>query len=134
MTTSRVTSVMVPGNPPPVSHYADATIANGFLFISGVIAAGPDGKLVGAGDISAQTECVFETIGKVLAASGASFADVTKVSVYLAKVDDRVAVNEVRKRVFGAHRPASTLLEVSAFVLPGTLIEVEAIAVLPDPS
>ena len=102
---ARVTSLMVPGLPPPVSHYADATIANGFLFISGVTAAGPDG-LVGAGDITAQAEYVFEIIGKVLTAAGAGFSDITKLSVYLTSMDDRAAVNEVRKRIFGSHRPA----------------------------
>jgi enamine deaminase RidA (YjgF/YER057c/UK114 family) len=126
-----VTPLMIPGLPPPVSHYADATIANGFVFLSGVTAAGPDG-LVGAGDITAQTEYVFDVIGKVLAGAGADFVDITKVTVYLTNMDDRVAVNEVRKRVFGTHRPASTLLEVSRFVVPGTMIEIEAIAALPN--
>lgn len=122
----------VDGLPAPFSHYTDAVRAGDLLFVSGCVALDADGNLVGEGDVVAQTRQVFENIGLCLAAAGASFADVVKVTTFLTNIDDRPAVNEVRKQVFGAAKPASTLVEVSALVLPEFLIEVEAVAVVPS--
>ena len=88
------------------------------------------GKLV-PGDVVAQARQVFENIGAVLAAAGAASRDVVKVTVFLIDVDDRQAVNAVRQEVFGAARPASTLVEISRLAVPGALIEVEAVALVP---
>ena len=74
---------------------------------------------------------MFANIGAVLEAAGAGFGDVVKVTVFLTDVDDRAAVNTVRQEVFGATRPASTLVEVSRLAIPGARIEVEAVALLP---
>lgn len=122
----------VDGLPEPFSHYTDAVRAGDLLFVSGCVALDADGNLVGEGDVVAQTRQVFENIGLCLAAAGASFADVVKVTTFLTNIDDRPAVNEVRKEVFGTAKPASTLVEVSALVLPEFLIEVEAVAVVPS--
>jgi len=122
----------VEGLPEPFSHYTDAVRAGNLLFVSGCVALDRDGKLVGEGDVVAQARQVFENIGLCLSAAGASFADVVKVTTFLTNIDDRPAVNEVRKQVFGAAKPASTLVEVSALVLPEFLIEVEAVAVVPS--
>ncbi len=122
----------VEGLPEPFSHYTDAVRAGDLLFVSGCVALDADGNLVGEGDVVAQTRQVFENIGLCLAAAGASFADVVKVTTFLTNIDDRPAVNEVRKQVFGAAKPASTLVEVSALVRPEFLIEVEAVAVVPS--
>jgi enamine deaminase RidA (YjgF/YER057c/UK114 family) len=62
---------------------------------------------------------------------GASFADVVKVTTFLTDIADRAHINPVRQEFFGEARPASTLVEVSALVLPEFLIEVEAVAVIP---
>jgi len=67
----------------------------------------------------------------VLEATGAGFGNVVKVTVFLTDIDDRAAVNTVRQEVFGASRPASTLVEVSRLAIPGARIEVEAIACVP---
>lgn len=56
------------------------------------------------------------------------FAHVLKVTGFLTRIDDRAAVNKVRKRHFGEARPASTLVQVSALVLPALLVEIEAVA------
>ena len=92
-----------------------------------------DGKreLVGGNDVVAQARCVFENMREVLGAGGCTFADVVKVTLYLTDVNDRPLVNPVRQEVFGDTRPASTLVEISALVIPGAKIEVEAIAVVP---
>jgi 2-iminobutanoate/2-iminopropanoate deaminase len=122
----------VQGLPEPFSHYTDAVRAGNLLFVSGCVALDGDGKLVGERDVVAQARQVFANIGSCLAAAGASFEDVVKVTTFLTDIDDRARINPVRQEFFGDARPASTLVEVSALVLPGFLIEVEAVAVLPS--
>ena len=112
----------------PMSHYTDAVRAGDLVFVSGVVPVDGDGKLVGGDDVVAQARQVFENMGAVLAAAGCTFADVVKVTVYLVDVDDRARINPVRQQVFGAARPASTLVEISRLAVPGARIEVEAVA------
>ena len=120
----------VQGQMTPLSHYAEAVRAGDLLFVSGCVPVDADGNLVGGDDVVAQAERVFENIGAVLAAAGASARDVVKVTVFLTDVDDRPKINPVRQRFFGETRPASTLVEVARLAIPGAKIEVEAIAVL----
>ncbi len=87
-------------------------------------------ELVGGEDVVLQARCVFENMRAVLAAAGCTFADVVKVTVFLTDVNDRALINPVRQEVFGETRPASTLVEVSALVIPGARIEVECVAVI----
>ena len=102
------------------------------LFVSGVVPVDEAGRLVGGDDVVAQARQVFANMGAVLAAGGATFADVVKVTVFLTDVEDRPLINPVRQEVFGDTRPASTLVEISALVIPGAKIEVECVAVLPS--
>jgi enamine deaminase RidA (YjgF/YER057c/UK114 family) len=97
-----------------------------------MLALDASGALVGGDDVVAQAERVHENIKAVLAKAGAGFEDVVKVTVYLRHIDDRAAVNTVRRRFFGESRPASTLVEVSAFVIPGALVEMDAVAHQPE--
>ncbi|HEY2218905.1 MAG TPA: RidA family protein [Gaiellaceae bacterium] len=121
-----------PGQAAPISHYAHAVRADGpLLFVSGVVPVDEQGRLVGGDDAVEQARAVFRNLGAVLAAGGASFADVVKVSVFLTDVDDRRLINPVRQEAFGEARPASTLVEVSRLAIAGAKIEVEAVAVLP---
>jgi reactive intermediate/imine deaminase len=120
----------VAGLPEPISHYTDAVRVGDLLFVSGCVPVDADGNLV-AGDVVAQARQVFRNIALVLEATGAGFGNVVKVTVFLTDIDDRAAVNTVRQEVFGASRPASTLVEVSRLAIPGARIEVEAIACVP---
>ena len=113
----------------PMSHYTDAVLAGGFLWISGMLPTDADGNLVGKGDVVAQTEQVFRNIEAVLTAAGLTFAQVVRVTVYLRNVDDRPLINPVRRRYFGESRPASTLVEISRLALDDALVEIEAVAV-----
>ena len=115
----------------PISHYTDAVRVGDLLFVSGCVPTDARGNVVGGDDVAAQARKVFENIGAILAAAGATFADVAKVTVYLTDVDDRPAINPVRQEVFGDAKPASTLVEVSRLAIPGIKIEVEAIARVP---
>jgi 2-iminobutanoate/2-iminopropanoate deaminase len=121
----------VEGMAVPLSHYADAVRAGELLFVSGVVPVDGEGRLVGGDDVVAQAEKVFENIGAVLAAAGASAKDVVKVTLFLTDIDDRPKINPVRQRFFGETRPASTLVEISKLAIPGAKVEVEAVAVLP---
>ncbi|HXF98564.1 MAG TPA: RidA family protein [Gaiellaceae bacterium] len=121
----------VPGLAEPISHYTDAVRAGSLLFVSGLVAVDGEGRLVGGEDVVAQARQVFENMRAVLAAAGCGFADVVKVTVFLTDVDDRARINPVRQEVFGAARPASTLVEVPRLAVPGAKIEVEAVALVP---
>ena len=121
----------VAGQAEPISHFTDAVAAGGLLFVSGVVAVDENRELVGGDDVVAQARKVFENMGAVLTAAGCSFADVVKVTIFLTDVNDRPLVNPVRQEVFGETRPASTLVETPALVIPGAKIEVEAVALMP---
>jgi reactive intermediate/imine deaminase len=121
----------VPGQAEPISHYTDAVEANGFLFVSGIVPVDGEGRVVGDDDVVEQARQVFRNMREVLAAAGATFADVVKVTVFLTDVDDRARINPVRQEVFGEARPASTLVQISRLAVPGARIEVESVAALP---
>ncbi len=116
----------------PISHYTDAVVAGELLFISGLLGVDGQGELVGADDVVAQTRQVFENMRAVLDDAGCGFEDIVKVTVYLTDVDDRPKINPVRQEVFGDARPASTLVEVSRFAIPGAKVEIEAVALIPS--
>ena len=121
----------VEGQAEPISHFTDAVQAGELLFVSGIVPVDQQRTLVGDGDVVAQARCVFENMRQVLAAAGCAFADVVKVTVFLTEIADRPLVNTVRQEVFGETRPASTLVEVPALVIPGARIEIECIALVP---
>jgi reactive intermediate/imine deaminase len=119
------------GQAEPLSHYTDAVRVDGpLVFVSGIVPVDAHGQLVGGDDIVAQARQVFANMGAVLAAAGATFADVVKVTVFVTDVADRSRINPVRQEVFGATRPASTLVEVARLAVAGAKIEVEAVAVV----
>ena len=128
---SRREELRVPGLAEPISHYTDAVRAGELLFVSGCVPVDGEGNLVGGDDVVAQARQALANVSAVLAAAGATFADVVKVTVYLTDVDDRARINPVRQEVFGEARPASTLVEVSRLAVPGAKVEIEAVAVLP---
>jgi 2-iminobutanoate/2-iminopropanoate deaminase len=122
--------IRVVGMAEPISHYTDAVRVGDLLFVSGCVPVDAAGELVGGDDVVEQARQTFANVGTVLEASGSSFAEVAKVTVFLTDVDDRAKINPVRQEVFGDARPASTLVEVSRLAIPGARIEVEAIAVV----
>ncbi len=113
---------------PPFSHYTDATRFGDLLFISGCGPLDSEGNLVGEGDVATQARVTLSAIEAILKASGATFADILKVIVYLTDVNDRHAINPVREEFFGDSRPCSTLIGINELIVPGMKIEIEAIA------
>jgi len=123
-------------NPPELSKptgYTHVVEASGgkTVYISGQIALDKEGKVVGPGDIGAQTEQVFKNLQTALAAAGATFKDVVKMNTYMTDVSQIQAVRDVRGRYFGDVAPASTLVQVVHLARPEFLIEIEVIAVVP---
>jgi len=105
------------------------------VFVSGQVANDPQGQLVGKNDLKAQTVQVFENLKTALAAAGATFNDVVKITWYVKayKPDYLGMLREVRNQyVNQAEPPASTLVGVTSLFQDDYLIEVDAIAVLPD--
>jgi 2-iminobutanoate/2-iminopropanoate deaminase len=128
----RAEPLQVPGLPEPVSHYSHAVRFGEVVHVSGIVALDEEGRVVGKRDAFAQTEKIFEHLQRVLDAVGATPADVLKVTVFLRDVDDRARINPVRRRFFGDHRPASTLVEVSRLIQEELLVEIEAIVSIPS--
>jgi 2-iminobutanoate/2-iminopropanoate deaminase len=111
----------------PVSHYTDLVRYGELVFLSGAGPVDAEGRLTGGDDVTAQARQVFENIKAMLEAVGADFHDILKVTVYVADIQDREAINQIRREYFGDSKPASTLIEISRFVVPGMKLEVEAV-------
>lgn len=113
----------------PSGSYSPGIIAKGrFVFVSG---QGPltDGVIV-EGGIEPQTRLTLENVATVLAGAGASMADVVRCGVYLQNADDFDAMDRVYCEYFPAPLPARTTIGAA---LQGILIEIDCIAVLPEP-
>jgi enamine deaminase RidA (YjgF/YER057c/UK114 family) len=119
--------------PGAYTHVVEAT-GSRLVFISGQVALDKDGKVVGAGDLAAQAEQVFQNLQACLASVGATFADVTKMTTFIVGYQaarDRAVLGAVRQKYLPADTPpASTLLGVQALATPDIMIEIEATAVL----
>jgi len=115
---------------PPISHYTDAVRFGNLLFVSGIAPLDEQQRVV-SDNVVEQTRYIFETLAKILARAGATFADVLRVTVYLLDVTDRPRINPVREQYFGDVRPASTLIGVRELAIPGMKVEIEAIVGLP---
>ena len=117
----------------PAAYTQLVEVAGGsrMLYVSGQLGTTSDGKLASA-DFRAQAEQVFANLETALAAVGASFADVVKINSFLADIGHLPILREVRARhLDAAALPASTTIAVSGFAIPGALLEVEAVAVVP---
>ena len=118
----------------PSGHFSHAIAieAKGKLvFISGMVAKGTDGKVVGAGDIEAQTRQVCENLKAAVEAAGGTMDDICRVDVYVRNMEHFDKIHKVRREYFKAPAPASTMVEVTKMTSPDYLIEISAIALIP---
>jgi 2-iminobutanoate/2-iminopropanoate deaminase len=122
------------GAPKAIGPYSQAVVvpAGRLLFCSGQIPLDPKtGEMVGAGDVRAQAQRVMENLGAVLVAAGVSFDAIVKTTIFLSDLQDFAAVNEIYGTYFPHDPPARATVQAAG--LPkGALIEIEAIAALPD--
>jgi 2-iminobutanoate/2-iminopropanoate deaminase len=125
-------------NPPTIaaprgySHVVDVRHGR-MVFIAGQVALDREGNLVGADDLKAQTEQVFRNLSVALESVGGSFKDLVKLNWYLTDASQIAVVREVRDRYVNVKSPpASTAVVVSRLARADWLVEVEAVAVLPQ--
>lgn len=120
--------VIVPkGSAPPLAPYSPGTKAGKAVYVSGTLAIDKDGKLVGAGDVRAQTRFVLESVKGVLEAAGGSLKDVTFNHIFLKDLKDYAAMNEVYREYFAENPPARYCIRAD-LVKPEFLVEVASVA------
>src|SRR5579864_1189422 len=122
-------------NLPPSPGYSQAVeVRLGHLvYVAGQVAMDRSGKVVGEGDIRAQTQQTFENLKAALEASGAKFENVVKLNYYFTDITQLPVVREVRDKFINTtNPPASTAVEVKRLFREPYLIEVEAVAVVPE--
>jgi enamine deaminase RidA (YjgF/YER057c/UK114 family) len=113
----------------PVVGFSRALRVGNIVAVGGTT-AGSRGKMVGIGDPAAQARAILEIIAKALADAGARLEDVIRTRIYLTDIDHWEAVGRVHGEVFGEIRPASSSLQVTRFINPDWLVEIEADAVV----
>lgn len=119
----------------PNGHFSQATTieARGKLvFISGMTARTRDGSIAGIGDIEVQTRQVCENVQAAVEAAGGTLDDIVRVDVHVRNIEHFPIIHKVRREYFKEPVPASTMVEVSKLVSHDYLIEMSAIAVLPN--
>lgn len=122
------TAGTVSDGPPPGGPYSVSARIGALVAVAGQCGYRPDRSLVEG--VQAQTALAFHNLEQALAASGASLDDVLSVDVFLTRVDDFLAMNEVYSQHFRAPYPARTTVYVG--LRPGVLVEISALAVLSD--
>ncbi len=123
-------TVLTASAPQPIGPYSQAIRVGNLLYCSGQIPLDPvSGEIVIPGDVTIQAAQVLKNLSEVLKASGATFANVVKTTIFLKNMEDFPKVNAVYAASFRENPPARSTIEVSR--LPkDSLIEIEAIAVL----
>lgn len=118
-----------PANVHKARGYSHAIKAGNTIYVAGQIALDEAGNVVG-NDMVTQIDQLYENMRRVLAAAGAQMSDVVKLNFYCLNTDDLRLTGDIRKKYFGQHRPASTAVQIAKLGVPGTVVEVEAIAVI----
>ncbi|WP_406471905.1 RidA family protein [Streptomyces sp. NBC_01615] len=129
---SELTRISAPDGVTPATAYTHVVMGTGrFVAVSGQLALDEDGKLVGEGDPDAQARQVFENLRRCLAAAGATFDDVVKLTFFVTDMAHMPAVRAARDAHIPADRlPAASAVQVAALVRPEFLMEIEAYAVV----
>jgi enamine deaminase RidA (YjgF/YER057c/UK114 family) len=109
----------------PAIGLSRAVRAGPWISVSGTAPLGPDGKTV-QGDLYAQTKRCLEIIARAIGEAGASLEHVVRTRVMLTRIADWRDAARAHGEIFAAIRPANTFVEVSGFIDPAWLVEVEA--------
>jgi enamine deaminase RidA (YjgF/YER057c/UK114 family) len=129
---SRLTRIAAPEGVAPASQYTHVVLGTGrFVAVSGQLALDEAGEVVGAGDPAAQARQVFENLRRCLAAAGATFDDVVKLTFFVTDMAYMPAIRAARAAHLPDDRlPAASAVRVAGLVRPEFLMEIEAFAVV----
>ena len=115
-----------------IAGYSRAVRVGNIIEVAGTTAVDTEGQVVGAGDISKQTDYIFNKIRNALNDAGSKMSDVIRTRMYLTDINDWETVARVHGDIFSDIKPVSTLVEVSGLIDKELLIEIEVSAVVSD--